>query len=933
MKKHIITLFSLCAIALMGWSCETDFYNENYLDGYESDDTITDVQQIEYTLAEADYATIAKNSTNKATAEATGSEAVAALAAVGTNKYFANPEQAGIYIPAFIAATYPTLDDTSVAMVTYRTALDVPAEITALNAAQTYTLAADDYKAIWGSETNYESAVTPATIAKIPEALATVFAEKGIAAGEYVAVTYNYSEKEPSTGDDDSTEEPENPNDPEEPTPDQPTVEYTNVLGTAELNEAVTVTGYVSAISWQGPILTDKGGSVLIFDKANVAMPDVVVGDVITVSGTISAYNNGFQIAATNNDGSINTATTISKTGKTVTAAYPTEVLELTGAKMDELLTTRTTNEYAHFAKMTGKLSVSGNYYNFNVDGAETAVGSLYGVTDALKAVLTDGMECTLYGYFITISKSGGAPKYINLVVTHVNEEPNFDNGEEPTPDQPAIEFTNVLGTAALNDAVTVTGYVSAVSWQGPIVTDNGGSVLLYDKANAAYPDAAIGDVVTVTGTIGAYNNGFQIAAVNSDGSVNTATTITKVGTTTFSYPTDVLELTGAKMDELLTTRTTNEYAKYAKMTGTLSVSGNYYNFNVDGATTAVGSLYGVTDALKAVLTDGLQCTLYGYFITISKSGGAAKYINLVVTDVVTTAMANAATALQSEKKYGFYQWNGSAFTAVNMAIVQPSDFAEMGQTYGSFTNPAQDNYLPKFLGKNYPYGQEGDAVNVGYLCYSGGATSWRVDEYINDGQQWVKTIYFADMVGQFRRTEGQWKEDRTLELSYTEMGTAEYKAFCQYCCNWVYDFVDVPLGAPARDNAGVIISSSAVTVGGAKPSGAYWVSNYGNNEWYAGTYAYYGEMNWSGSKARATWENLGYTGLSDDEIVTMMQNNAAIVFQNVLGYMYPEMTANEYNSVIVKVYDYISKANWAYTFKVVGTGTFEYVEGSLTKL
>ena len=297
------------------------------------------------------------------------------------------------------------------------------------------------------------------------------------------------------------------------------------------------------------------------------------------------------------------------------------------------------------------------------------------------------------------------------------------------------------------------------------------------------------------------------------------------------------------------------------------------------------------------------------------------------------TASANVATALQSSKQYGFYQWDGAKFAAADVAIVQPEDYTEMGQNYGNFSNPAQDDYLPKFLAKNYPYGMEGDKVNVLYRCYAGGANSWRVDEYISNGSAWIKTIYFADMVGQFRKAEGVWKVDRTLELAYTEMGSADFKAFCQYCCNWVYDFVDVPLGAPARDNAGVILSADKVTVGGNSPSGAWWVSSYGNNEWYAGTYAYYGEMNWSGSKARAAWENLGYTGLSDDELIAKMQQNAAIVFQNVLGYMYPEMTPEEYNQVVIKVYDYISKANWAYTFKTVGTGTFEYVEGSLTKL
>ena len=101
---------------------------------------------------------------------------------------------------------------------------------------------------------------------------------------------------------------------------------------------------------------------------------------------------------------------------------------------------------------------------------------------------------------------------------------------------------------------------------------------------------------------------------------------------------------------------------------------------------------------------------------------------------------ARSATALQSSKQYGFYQWDGAKFTAADVAIVQPEDYTEMGQNYGNFSNPAQDDYLPKFLAKNYPYGMEGDKVNVLYRCYVGGANSWRVDEYISNGSAWIKT-------------------------------------------------------------------------------------------------------------------------------------------------------------------------------------------------
>ena len=171
---------------------------------------------------------------------------------------------------------------------------------------------------------------------------------------------------------------------------------------------------------------------------------------------------------------------------------------------------------------------------------------------------------------------------------------------DAPKPEE--NNYTQVLGSAVLGDNVEIRGYISAVSSQGAIITDNGGSLFLYRTTGVA-----IGDEVTVTGTIGSYNKGFQI----KDGVVE------KTGTTIVTYP-KPLDLTGAKMDELLTTRTADEYAVYAKMSGTVVVTSNYYNFKVSGAETAQGSIYNITDELKASLTDGMKCTLYGYFWSIS---------------------------------------------------------------------------------------------------------------------------------------------------------------------------------------------------------------------------------------------------------------------------------------------------------------------------
>lgn len=874
MNKNIFRMIALVAsVALMGVGCQTDYFNEHYLPGYDNNGDITNVQEMELTLTDDDYAAISKNSANKAIAEAEGEEAVAALSAISKNKYFATQEDAAKYIPGWLAASYPTYDNGSLALITYTMALDIPADVQAMNAATEYTLTEDDYKLIWGSEEDYATALTPKTVNKLKNVIPVADDARE---GEYVVVTYNYSSEEPAT------ETPENPDQPEGP-------KYSSVLGSAVLDDAVEVKGYVSAVSTQGPIITDATGSILLYKGA-----DLAIGDEVTVSGTISAYNKGFQISAS--------SATVEKTG-TTTVTYPTPV-ELDGPAMEALLTSRTDNDYAQFVKFTGTPSV-GNYINIIMEGTEAAQGSIYGATDEVKAMFTDGQEATIYGYFVSISSG----KYINVVVVSVDEEPAIGGGEETN------SYSSVLGSAVLGDFVEVNGYISAVSTQGPVLTDNGGSILLYKTSGYE-----VGDEVSVSGTISSYGKGFQIGTADI--------TIEKTGTTTVTYPAP-MEITGALADELLTTRVNDEYAYYAKMTGTVSINGTYYNFILADATTAQGSFYGATDELKAQLTDGMECTIYGYFTSLS--GG--KYINMIVTSVEPAAsVSTLALKVKSEKQYAYFKFNGSAYEAADIVAVQPADYTAMGQGYGNFTDPTQDNYLPLFLGEKYPYAQVDDKVYVGFRCYSGGATSWKVDEYIFNGE-WTKTIYFGQKTDQFRKVEGVWEIDRTLELDYTNTSSADTRAFYQYCVNWVYDFKDVPMGAPARDNAGEIISTEKVMINGALPAGNYWVSNYGNNEFYTGASAYYGNMDWRPSAVKGGFAAAGMGDLTDDEILAKLKENSAEVFAEVLGYMYPEITADDYKKVVIKVYCYGPNKNYSFTFDVVDEGKFQYAADSLVEL
>ena len=351
------------------------------------------------------------------------------------------------------------------------------------------------------------------------------------------------------------------------------------------------------------------------------------------------------------------------------------------------------------------------------------------------------------------------------------------------------------------------------------------------------------------------------------------------------------------------------------------------------GAETAQGSIYGATDEVKALLSDGMECTLYGYFCAIAKQSGAPKFINFIVTSVESSAsVSRLALKVTSEKRYAYFKRTGMKYEATDILTVQPADYRNMGQSYDNFTNPAQDNYLPTFIGETYPYAQSGDKVYIGYVCRANSLNSWTVDEYVFNGE-WIKTIYFGEKQDQFRKGEGVWNVDRTLELDYTNTSSADTKAFYQYCVNWVYDFKDVPMGAPARDNAGEIISTDIVTIDGAKPAGNYWVSNYGNNEFYTGASAYYGNVDWRPSAVKSGFAAAGMGDLSDDEILAKLKENTAEVYTAVLGYMYPEMTPDQYKKVVVKVYCYGPNKNYSFTFNVVEAGVFEYVPDSITEL
>ncbi len=391
-KLYLHSIMAL-AIAASLSACDENAWN-NHLDGFEeeNDKPISNVQTIEYTLTDADYAAIAANATNKTLA---GDEKADALKAVASRKAFSEAIPASQYVPAFLSSTsfaHFTATDGSAVKLTFNVAQALPAELDQAAKAQTYTVSEDDYMyQVWDSEEDYINGFAPSHSASryLPEILRnSVIAE----AGEYVVVSYNQSAQEPVFGNNE--------------TPDVPKFELSSTIGYAVKGEVISCKAIVSAICAQGYIVSDNSGSILVYMGSSFDATSIEVGQQVEIDGTIGSYNKGLQIT-----GSSATVTVVGKQEMNYPAAKV-----MSGADVDAAIT-RTSDELAQYVQIKGKASISGNYVNIIIDGAEKAQGSVYQGTAAQKALFTNEADVTIEGYFIAIS--GG--RFFNMVITKVN--------------------------------------------------------------------------------------------------------------------------------------------------------------------------------------------------------------------------------------------------------------------------------------------------------------------------------------------------------------------------------------------------------------------------------------------------------------------------------------------------------------------------------
>ena len=386
---------------------------------------------------------------------------------------------------------------------------------------------------------------------------------------------------------------PETPDTPDTPeTPDTNDATIADVLA-GEMGTSYTVTGTVVALNAQSFLLKDATGTILVY-KGYDWTADVAVGDNVTVTGASTTYGNAVQFGQ-------DCTYTVNANGSFTQPTPSVPTAEELDAYKDKNPITPV------YVKITGTLAVSGNYFNLTIDGAEI-IGSLTYLSaddkEAIKAL--DGKLIVVEGY-ITGNASKG--KYLNLMVINCYDAANAP--EEPAGPTIADVIAGEMGTE-----YTVTGTVVALNAQSFLLGDETGMILVYKGYNWT-ADVAVGDNVTVTGASTTYGGAVQFGqdctyTVNSNGS--------------FTQPTPTVptakELDAYKDKTLIT-------PAYVKVTGTLAVSGNYFNLAIDGAT-ITGSLTYLLDADKEALTalNGKVITVDGYITGTASKG---KYLNLMV--------------------------------------------------------------------------------------------------------------------------------------------------------------------------------------------------------------------------------------------------------------------------------------------------------------
>ncbi len=165
-----------------------------------------------------------------------------------------------------------------------------------------------------------------------------------------------------------------------------------------------------------------------------------------------------------------------------------------------------------------------------------------------------------------------------------------------------------------------VAGTVVAANAQSFLIKDETGMVMSF-HGNTFAQDVNVGDIVLLTGETTVYGAAKQFK--NATYSVIASEEVVAV---------EPKEYTATELDTLVNTHadvnTATFTPEYVKVNGTIAISGNYFNLNIDGTSKAVGSLVYPVNADELTAQDGKKAEVLAYLTGVT---GPGRYLQLMV--------------------------------------------------------------------------------------------------------------------------------------------------------------------------------------------------------------------------------------------------------------------------------------------------------------
>ncbi len=813
MKINKLFIYATAMLTLVGCN---DEWNEDKLDGFGNFE-VTDIKKLEYTLTDADYKTIATNSTNKNIASV--NEQSDALSALTNNKYFTNDLKAADYIPAFLSATYPTADNTSSIKVTYNQISDYPEYVSKLAAAENYEVSSKDYEIIWG-EVNAKYFTPTQPISKhITSILSKAYPEAS--EGDVKVVKYKHSLIEPNTGEGNSviTELSESFNSIIEDDKKLKT-ELDGWLNIAETGDKYWVNNYYNGGYTECSAYGSDGDVIawLISPKVDLSSSEAPKLAFDICLGYPKVGTELQVLVSSDFDGSdVTTATWTDLTTYFAFDASNAKYGKMSPAGCYDMSAFKETPIYLAF-KYIGDKDRTTTFQLDNIqlgDNVDIVTDETYKADFEGDTELGGWTQQIVKGTYTWALKSYSGNKYVQFSANKSTEE------QEAYIISPAIALP---------------------------IAENG-------KTDALQFDVCIG-----------YWNADCLSVLVSTDYVDDATNATWDDVTS---------------EVLLPQIPVSGYGK-STLCGLISLK-KYAGKDIRVAFKYVGN--GAENRSTTYQIDNVKV------IRMSHE---------------TTAKARALTSTMSSLS-AIYQYDGSEWNSYKNAIaVSNSDYEEMGiSSFSSSNLPA--NYLPQFLNKYYPYVQEGTAVVV---VYNWGSTQEAV-EYVLTNNMWTKQSNIVQVTDQFVKASNVWKYDPSVVIEIPEKSEAS-KIYFQAAVDYVWETYDVPNGCTNK--------------------GQGYVSSYGNNDYYSGASAYYGNVDWRASAAKAQYP-AEYDAMSDEDIVAKMQERFIECMNAALTKIHPDAVPVDGVDVTYTI-NYVvytgARVNWTIQYKVTAPGTFEYVAESM---